>query len=139
MKKLPRVSIEQRTGSLLGVLSQLHNPSVLGERRREVQNDIAHSAVGGDTFGFQRSVDCRTRVDDDQVAGIEKIRKIEETSMRHRVIVETRHHQAHLIARKPTNLRRLVCSELVGDLKVQSRFNRDHAARDSGVSSAEAT
>ena len=80
------------------------------------------------TLCFERRVDCRAGVDDDHISPTQKIREIEEASVRNGVITDSRHHQSHLITRESTYFGWLVSRVLVGELEVEAYVERVHAA-----------
>src|SRR5437868_11351361 len=93
-----------------------------------MQNDVTSVTVELFTLGIERRVECSTRVDYDDVPGIQKIREIEESRVGDRVVIDSRNHEAHLIARESTHFRWLVSRDFVTNLEVEWSFECNHAA-----------
>ena len=93
-----------------------------------MQYTVATVAGHIDTLCVHRRIDCCTRVHDNDVAGFDEIGKIEEPRVRDFIVRHTRHHQAHLIARKSAYFGRLSRFEVLADLYVESVFESYRAA-----------
>jgi hypothetical protein len=100
--------------------SQLDAPEVAGQVGREAQ--FERQTIGADRWegGWQGT----TRVDDHDIACREEVAQLAKARVDDPIIRAIRHHQAHIIARQPTRLRRLVRFEARGQGEIERAHRR---------------
>ncbi len=64
------------------------------------------------------SVDCRTRVHDEDVTHLEEVRDAKESRVHDEAVAHSRNHELHFVPSKPSRLGRLMCRELVGQNEI---------------------
>src|SRR5512132_3748764 len=104
-----------------------------------MEHDVALVAIKRLALRVERRIDGRTRVDDDYIARIQKIRQVEEARVSDDVVAHSRDHETHLIAGEPAYFRRLVRRQLVGDLQFGPGIKHGHAASTAAGPSVAAT